>query len=296
MKIQSNLPLVVLTFPGHFLLTALTIQSYLKHHTPSSVIVIVDDLSQKCWPGYVQDCKRLYNTTVIPTSLLPAVVNVGSGWLRQQLIKLYLDHLLPFDSWFFTDGDVEYRCPVPANITPFTLTSGGPIQEKQNFYVTSLLGIDNPGIFVNCATITDLSDNLSDVDKFQVCVSNPPFRFMSSFILQKLRDHIKNQHSESLIDIHSKLYSPTNSESHIGVSEWELLATFEQLILGKDLNLTFYPSSSIIQNDTGIKNINDLDYCGTCYCTDSGFERDWWDSKEIKVTDDLWDTISKIKK
>ena len=276
-------PLVVLTYPGHFLLTALTIQSFLKHNTTDSVYVIVDDLSHhcQCWPEYVNDCKTLYSdaTILLVSDLAPAALFVDNPWIRQQIVKLHLDQLLPFDRWMFSDGDVEYFFPVPAESIPFSITRGGTTQHQHDAYVAKLLGIDSPGIYTEHPDM----DWEPGTRWHQVCVSNPPFRTMYAGVLTQLRAHVEQLHGCTM----SHLHLTKNT-----ASEWELIANFQLLVLKHPVDLVYYPTISI--TDPFQAKLDQPDYCATCYNVDTDFDRQWWHSKGIDISDQLWSTLSNI--
>jgi hypothetical protein len=277
------MPLVVLTYPGHFLLTALTIQSYLKFHTPTSITVIADDLSDFVWPDYLADCERQYGCKIISVSTIePAQALQHNPWVRQQIVKLHLDQILPYDSWFFTDGDVEYYFPAPHDATPYTIIRGGPTQDHQNAYVADMLGITNPGVYAE----HPLMDWYPDTRRHQVCVSNPPFRTMQSHILQKLRAYIEQLHNQTVIQLHER----TN---HL-VSEWELIANFQIHVLKENINLVYY--ATVPMDNPPTPGQHRPNYCSTCYNSDSGYTREWWGTKGIQVSDRIWNIISKISK
>ena len=275
-----NQPLVVLTYPGHFLLTALTIQSYFRHHNTVPTTVIVDDVDADAWPKYLSDCAELYApATIVPVSQLPQTnLFRHEGWIRQQIIKLYLDQILPFDTWFFTDGDIEFNTPVPHDAVPYTITRGGPTQDQQNAYVSALLNA-KPGVF----------------DKQQVCVSHPPFRTMRAQDLAQLRTYVEQQVGCDFADWHKDHLThnggdltPDGTPRYL-MSEWDLLATFQSTVLQQDINLTHFQTDYTIGEEPKT--------CGTCFCTDSGIERDWWRTHgRIDVADRIWNTISKISK
>jgi hypothetical protein len=275
-----NQPLVVLTYPGHFLLTALTIQSYFKHHSIVPVTVVADDIDSSAWPEYLSDCAELYApATIIPTSHLPeAQVFCHEGWIRQQIVKLYLDQLLSVDTWFFTDGDLEFNAPVPHNAVPYTITRGGPTQDQQNAYVSTLLNV-TPGVF----------------DPQQVCVSHPPFRTMHAQNLVRLREHVEQQLGCGFVDWHQQHLThnggdlnPDGTPQYL-MSEWELLVTFQSTVLRQDIGLTQFQTDYTIGETPRT--------CGTCYDTDSAYSRDWWhDYAKIQVSDCIWNEISKISK
>lgn len=277
------MPLVVLTYPGHFLLTALTIKSYLEHHTPTEVIVVADDLSPCAWSTYLTDCQNLYQTTIIPVSQLTEAHKFNSGWIRQQIVKLYLDQLIPHDSWFFTDGDVEYLCPAPGDSIPYVINRGGSVQDQQNNYVGKLLGIAPPvGIYAEHPHM----DWEPGTTRHQVCVSNPPFRTMRKSTLLQLRNYLENYHGMSVDDLHQSLDNHTYS-----VSEWELIASFQLHVLKEDIPVVYYPTIPL-GSDRG----SPFDHCATCYNTDSAYSREWWQSKGIEISDRIWQETINIAK
>ena len=302
-----NQPLVILTYPGHFLLTALTIHSFFRNNPLTPVTVVVDDVSDKAWPGYIDDCKSLYQfATVIPVSSFNIIMQykdkIDDPWVRQQLVKLHLDQLLPFDTWFFTDGDIEYCSTAPINSIPYCITRGGPTQDSQNAYVAKTLGIDNPGVF---AIHPDMDWGALG-EKHQVCVSNPPFRTMWAQHLGQLREHVENLHKTSFIEMQLEIVTNSIKDS-LGnldylMSEWELLANFQISVLGYNIPLKYFPTNKQIGPVERItlpadfvgQPADPVLKCGTCYRSDSSFPRMWWEYIGITVDDRVWNEIIKI--
>ena len=278
-------PLVVLTYPGHFLLTALTIQTYFQHNPIVPVIVIVDDLSDHCWPNYIKDCENFYQCELILMSAIAITRQFNTGWIRQQIAKLYLDQILPYDTWFFTDGDVGYYHPAPQDVIPYVITRGGPAQEKQNAYVSKSLGIDNAGIWAE----HEHMDWEPGTYRHQVCVSNPPFRTMKTHTLQQLRYHIEKLHKKTIEELHISVTGLNNLD--YSISEWELIANFQIHVLKEIIPLVYYPT--IPMDDI---NGSPYNYCRTCYTSDSAFNKDWWKEKNIHVDDSIWYSILNISK
>ena len=278
-------PLVVLTYPGHFLLTALTIQTYFQHNPIVPVIVIVDDLSDHCWPNYIKDCENFYQCELILMSAIAITRQFNTGWIRQQIAKLYLDQILPYDTWFFTDGDVGYYHPAPQDVIPYVITRGGPAQEKQNAYVSKSLGIDNAGIWAE----HEHMDWEPGTYRHQVCVSNPPFRTMKTHTLQQLRYHIEKLHKKTIEELHISVIGLNNLD--YSISEWELIANFQIHVLKEIIPLVYYPT--IPMDDINVSTYN---YCRTCYTSDSAFNKDWWKEKNIHVDDSIWYSILNISK
>jgi len=287
---MQHQPLVVMTYPGHFLHTALTIQSYFRHHNTVPVTIIADDLSEHCWPSYIKDCEDFYNYPVIPMSAIEPTKFFTHGWIRQQIAKLYLDQVLPYDTWFFTDGDVEYYFPAPANSIPYVITRGGQTQILQNNYVSKLLGISDVGIKTEHPDM----NWIPDTTYHQVCVSYPPFRTMTAKTLQQLRDHVENLHSNTFENMHQSggIYRVGHGEDydHYSVSEWELIANFQINILHETIPLVYYPTAYPGTPITPCK----YDFCVSGFDCDTAYPRDWWANYNITVSDTIWNNLFKI--
>ena len=257
------MPLVVLTYPGHFLSTVLTIRSYLEYHTPTEVVVVADDLSPYAWDSYLQDCQDLYWTPVIPISQVNQPKEFNNGWIRQQIAKLHLDQLVDLSNWFFTDGDIVFLHAVDPADTPYSIPDYSAISQQQHKYIQELLNISNPGIEVNNRL---------------VCVSDPPFRSMSAQILKQLRNHIGDR-----IQL-----------TGAGMSEWELIENFRQHVLGESLKLVRYAPHNILNPD------KKLDYFShqflTHYGTDRNLGKEYFVNQSVTVSDRIWQKIVNISK
>lgn len=270
--------LVVLTYPGHYLLTALSLKSYLKYHpTPERLIIVLDDISDKTWPSYITDCYQLYSS-IVPTvelrqtSTLPEAHRFDSGWIRQQIVKLHLDLLVDADRWFFTDGDIVFLHPVESNMVPYTLI--GPI-DGQNEYIQRVLGIDQAGIFV---------------DGNQICVNDPPFRTMHRQTLCDIRNHVEQTHNRSISDVHLDYQNKLS----IRITEWELLESFKLYVQGITPNLIRYAPHSLMDIPD---NLNFFTHQFlTCYNADQDFGREWFAKQDIVVTDDMWNRLTEIRR
>lgn len=277
-------PLVVLTYPGHFMLTALTIQSYLKHHNPRDILVVVDDISGHAWPEYVDDCKNFYQQKIITASSLDFLKKESSGWVRQQLLKLYLDQLTGFSSWFFTDGDIVFRYPASTNIVPFSIVRGGDVRERQNNFVKTMLGLDTVGIYAQHPDIDWEPNNTT-----QVCVSNPPFRSMLAQDLVALRTHVDTLHKRSF----QQVWVECVQSFDCLVSEWELLENFKTYVQQQPSELMYYPSCP---KDHVKTKESDPDFCEHHFVSDAEFGRKELEHQGIKVSDRIWHHLEKISK
>ena len=120
-------------------------------------------------------------------------------------------------------------------------------------------------------------------------MSNPPFRTMKTHTLQQLRYHIEKLHKKTIEELHIS-GTDLNNLDH-SISEWELIANFQIHVLKEIIPLVYYPTVPI-----GDINRSQYDYCGTCYTSDSAFNRDWWKEKNIYVDDYIWYSILDISK
>jgi hypothetical protein len=277
-------PLVVLTYPGHFMLTALTIQSYLKHHNPQDILVVVDDISSHAWPEYVDDCKNFYKQKIITASSLDFLKKESSGWIRQQLLKLHLDQLTGLSSWFFTDGDIVFRYPAPMKVIPYSIVRGELVREKQNNFVKHMLGLDTVGI---CAQNSDI--DWEPTNTAQVCVSNPPFRSMTAQDLEALRNYVETLHNQSFVDV----WTRCTTRFDCLASEWELLENFKTHVQQQPSHLTYYPTCP---KDHVKTKQSGPDFCEHHFMSDASFGRDELAKLNIEVTDQIWQHLEKISK
>lgn len=277
-------PLVVLTYPGHFMLTALTVKSYLKFHNPKDIIIVVDDISEHAWPQYVDDCKNFYNQKIVSASSLNFLKTITNGWVRQQVLKLHLDLLVPFTNWFFTDGDIVFRYPAIKKGTPYCITRGREVKEKQNNFVKFMLGTMIAGIYTQNDAIDWMPDNVD-----QVCVSNPPFRSMSAVDLVALRNHVSAWHKKPFNDVLIKSFNFSSCLT----SEWELLENFKTYVQKQPPELVFYPTCEL---DYIKKSESDPDFCEHYFMSDSDFGREIFSQLNLNVSDSIWSHLEKISK
>jgi hypothetical protein len=202
----------------------------------------------------------------------------SNGWLRQQIIKLHLDQILNLDHWFFTDGDIVFLHTVDPEHTPYSTPEYTEVNYFLDQYIKLFLRI-TPGIYVNSQ---------------QVCVSNPAFRTMERMVLEQLRQHVLSQHGQSLAELHL----PYLKSNIMGVSEWELIGNFQHHILGEQLILTKYAPHDIqTALTTPGYNLNHFSHqCLTHYGTDKDLGKECFANYNIDISDNMWDTLSKISK
>jgi len=233
----------------------------------------------------VDDCENLYRQKIVLASSLDCLKNETNGWIRQQLLKLHLDRLTNFPSWFFTDGDIVFRYPVPTKIVPYCITRGGPVQQMQNSFVKHMLRLSKVGIYAQHPDMDWAPNNTA-----QVCVSNPPFRSMAALDLAELRTHIAQLHDQSFELAWSNCI---NRADHSAVSEWELLENFKAYVQQSPSELIYYPTCS--KDHTKTKQ-SDPDFCEHHFVSDAEFGRIELAKYNIKVTDQIWQHLTKISR
>lgn len=230
---------VILTFPGHFFQTALTVRS-LRTWYPEIQrwSMVLDDVQRDPWWDYAHDVER-YLDRLFPdikfdfyrNSDREPVTRCVAGWWRQQLVKLTLDEILPDDAWFVVDGDVIFcsRCEV-RDLLPVTrhadITSG--FAQMSANYVSRLLAVDHGYI---------------QWDGRRVGTNPVPFRYLDRALLQGLRDHVESRFDKSFMELHLGWFLDQTIVAHIEppdrmvMTEWELIEAYRRYVLGTQLPL-----------------------------------------------------------
>ena len=66
--------IVILTFPAHFYLTKLCLDSIRKHfQCCKNILILVDDTSELAWDSYYTDCKNLYLSEFVETQAISKI-------------------------------------------------------------------------------------------------------------------------------------------------------------------------------------------------------------------------------
>lgn len=261
---------VVLTYPGHFLLTQLTLRS-IQAHFPEiqKITVIVDDLNPNAWQGYYELCQEIYQrqptVKTRPLSDWKEFGKITKGWVRQQMVKLHLDQLIDGDEFFFVDGDIVFDCNIPYRSVPYNYIDMNHIDESQRIYVTNMLG----------RPFTNIK-----IDGRAVITSNAAFRDIKAQWLSDLRRYLCELHQTDLISLHE------NISDYRGITEWELLEFFKKEILGitpEYITLFCYDLADQ-RNDR-----QEIGY-NTCFGVDRSLDQQWWHARGID-TEPVWQIL-----
>lgn len=208
---------VILSYPAHLLQSALTIRSIRRFHPEiDRCIVVIDNWSNLAWPDYVNDAREFYTglgaETICATDL-DFLAETWNPWVRQQSIKLYLDQLIPTESWLFLDGDCVLLEPWPVGVRSMHRVPFGQLSEWFNQYVSWMLQVPN-------------WQGLKDSEGRYTTSSAPPVRDMNSGDLEELRKYIFQIHQEEVWQIHQR----RQTDTEFVPSEWELIDCFDMEI------------------------------------------------------------------
>lgn len=262
---------VVLTYPGHFLQTQLTLRS-LRLYLPSikNITVLVDDISPWAWPNYVDHCRLAYNQTdVQPLSQHKFLHNIQPGWLRQQMVKMHLDLIINHNEVFVTDGDVVFRTQVPYQTTPVNLVDADQSDKTadlQRTYVTKALGQHIP-----------FSLYLGRRPDF----SAAGFRDLDLQMLMDIRNLVQHNTGQIFLNYHMNL------KSIFGISEWELIENYRLSVLYQLPNFTLFSCHNLNTDLVALQ----PHWFSTSWATDTEFGLSWWQEQGVDYINSVWDLL-----
>jgi hypothetical protein len=277
---------VVLTFPGHFFLTIMTLES-IRYFYPDikQIYVLYDDQVTAGWPDYVDDCCEWYR---IPhdcfigySQVNESIAQCQIGWYRQQLIKCSIDQGVPGDRWFVVDGDIVFDERVDVeNITPVQHRDhpDDMLSLAVNRCTNTLLGIDQSPLLLD--------------GRFKI-TSSIPFRILEKSVLEELRHRVETniggnfaQQLTEMVHAH-QLVAYDNTGSGMVMNEWELIEA---------VNHIMYPGRfRIVDMGSGYNLIKQ-----TAMCRPARFRHGYVYSHELskswlteqlgeKIVDQFWD-------
>lgn len=279
---------VILTFPGHFFQTLLTVTS-LQCHYPEvqRISFILDDINADPWLQYQSDfCQEIAKRCqcswhVIATSDIDGVRDCEAGWWRQQLVKLTLDRILDGDHWFVADGDVIFdsRCEIQGRVPISRWVDETQRWSKMSVnYVRDLLGIEQGCI---------------SMDGRQISTSAIPFRYLDRALLSSLSSHIKTRFGKDLIQAHLEWFVDQTIVADIDpptrwvMTEWELIEGYRRWVLRQHWPLLDIGSGYSIDIDTtNLQNGHNL--FRHAYKRDAEIGAEWFAQNGIECDPDIW--------
>jgi hypothetical protein len=264
---------VVTTFPGYFFTQVLSLRSIQQYAAGFPIDIVIDDFGLRHWPSYVQDCQQFLNHcfpdnnfTYYLYSQLPGIEKVQTGgWFRQQLIKMYLDQLVPGDRWLLVDADVTFLETPNIDAVSAVIRGSNPIDCGNRMYVQHMLGTEQP--WVNNET------------EFW-CLSSVPFRLIERELIVNLRQHTTQLHNRDFLQHHLDLFETQQlvafdpAGQTMVMSEFQLIEVFRHRYYHNPLPIRRFGSSKFDHSSN----------------KDWKFQRSWFEQHNIDVPDHYWNS------
>lgn len=283
---------VVLTFPGHFFQTVLCLRSIMHCYGYIQPFdILIDDVTPGPWPTYPEDFeyylkntlpKPITNFRIHRFSQIESLKGCVSGWWRQQLIKFYIDTILPGNKWFIVDGDVIFdtRCIIEG-VTPISVRANlesTPLAQLTANYVKNTLAVEQGHM----------------VYQGQYALTNPiPFRLLTRELLTGLRAHVEKVHQKDFLQLHLDWFDDQtiiafeDPPTKMIMTEWELIEGYRHFVLKQPLPLLnigsgypIYTHTNAIDNDGGIYRHG--------YKRDTSMDREWFEQQGLPIPDKIW--------
>lgn len=265
--------IVILTYPGHFYTTGVCLRRLQQYQDYDCTIYIVaDDRSDLAWDTYLEDLHTYisHNTwhpfEIVPTSRLkfPLANSFSIGWIRQQIVKLHLDLLIPQHGFWCIDADVFLENTVDWYAVPYVIRNDkDQLYDEFTNYSNYMLGLDTTGYFYN-------GDRIDS--------SGIAYRFLDRNLLESIRDFVANIHGTNFMDLHAELILKDKLKDAAGIhcdmtiSEWHLLETYKECILEQSPPRVLTPTMQ--PTDDRESKVGPRDYWPTCVSTFWGKDED----------------------
>jgi hypothetical protein len=285
---------VIISFPGHFLLTRLTIESLRYFYKNIRQIYIVYDITlTEGWPDYVNDAADFYSINkqnfITFKEIDQNIPLCQMGWYRQQLVKCCIDKFFKEDRWFVVDGDIIFDEHINLeNITPvhFRNDSDSPLNRSVLTCVSRFLNIEFHPL---------LSDGQYKI------TSSIPFRILERTTLENLRriteNYLKGDFVEKITELchNQELVAYDETGERMVMNEWELIEAVNHLL---------YPGRFQIENTgSGYDHFKHTSLMKPGHRFRQGFVydyqiyRSWFDAQFADpVTDIIWNKVEAFSK
>jgi hypothetical protein len=266
---------VILTYPAHFYQTCGTLAS-IRQHLPQiqNTVVVIDDISNLAWPSYVSDCQHQYTRAeLIPASGIPGIADLRRWpYVRQQVIKLMLDLVIPSERWWFLDGDVTINGALPSGVFGSRLRYQGVSLDQRDpmpgekssqilFYIRYMLALDFRGFW--------------DEEGLLITTSHPPVHEMRADVLRTLRHHIIERHHQNTVQSHLSIAR----DPRMSVCEWDLIECFRQQVMAEPADF----------------NLDLARLIDTTWSSDRELGLKWFQSRDIDPDPVIWDQLPLAK-
>ena len=270
--------IVLTTFPGYFFTQVLSLRSIQQYAAGFPIDIIIDDFRLTHWPTYVNDCQQYLNHCFPGNNFnyylysdLPGIEKVKTGgWFRQQLVKMYLDQLIPGSRWLLVDADVVFLEEPKIDVVIAVIREGGPIDLGNRLYVQHMLNTNQPWV-VNETEF--------------LCLSSVPFRLIERDLIVELRKHAENlhgdflQHHLDLFDAQQLVAFDPDGKTMI-MSEFQLIEIFRHRYYRNPL-----PIGRL--SPDGLHLASKFNHSSQ---KDWRFERSWFAEQGVDTPDQYWNS------
>lgn len=285
---------IVISFPGHFLLTRLTIDSLRRFYPEYKQIhVVYDNATVESWPSYVDDAAEFYQINKSNFVSFDTVDNkistCGMGWYRQQLVKCCVDKYFAGDQWFVLDGDIIFDDTIDvAGITPVALRPRCDATEPLSRSVAACV-----------KNFLNVGSHPLQNDQHHVVTSCIPFRILSRETLQELRKRAEIFLGGDFVQqiTHQcrtqQLVAYDDTGEKMVMNEWELI---------ESVNHMLHPGRYQLKNiGSGYEHYRHTNAIRTGYNYRQGYvydyqlHRDWFDAQlDTAVSDRHWNCVLSV--
>jgi hypothetical protein len=214
---------VFITYPGHLLTTAASINHFRTFHNyTQDIAVVIDDINPASTNQYWKLAVDMYESRgceIYTASSFP-IDQITTGWIRQQIVKLSLDLVFDDQSWLCVDADSMIYADLSSWHVPV-----------RSVYIDDL-GVDQAfGRYVNDCGLR----YFDTIDWSEPLRTNAvPFRFMSRYTLQQLRNWVTDYTKQDFFDLHRTWFAADrNTINQTGrlMTEFELIENFNRCVL-----------------------------------------------------------------
>ena len=264
--------IVLTTFPGYFFTQVLSLRSIQQYAAGFPIDIIIDDFQLTHWPTYVEDCEQYLdhcfpnnNFNYYYYSQLPGIEQVKTGgWFRQQLIKMYLDQLVPGDRWLLVDADVVLEQSPSIDSVSAVVRNSDPIGLGNRLYVQHMLGTTQPWV-------------VNETEFW--CLSSVPFRLIERALIVELRQLAEQLHGDFM-------------QHHLDLFESQQIVAFDPA--GKTMVMSEFQLIEVFRNRY-YRNPLPILRSGASKFTHSSqkdwrFERSWFEQQGVDVSDQYWNS------
>ena len=281
---MSDAPLVIFTYCQHYHLTKLAILNAMHRIKHSGIIVMYDDVFSSQWAvlGTHLSLDMLRHGIAIetvPYSALPLARIISDGWIRQQVVKLNLHHVLEHQDYIMLDGDAMVLQSVDPTAACHINMNDVPNDDSFNFY-DHLLQLNGARVIYQNRPIT---------------FSSVPLKHVRSSTLAGLERLVMDLHGQSIYSLYEHMRSRT--DAGISFSEFDIIGTYDALVARDGLPVTHLDIKYAEKDEFLQLYKNNDGYKMLMYATTQGKEsipRHWYQQQGIEINEKIWTMLNRF--